>query len=479
MVERVTRPDKIVTDPVVLSSLARQGINKDYVEFVQDYSKRGVGKSPYMKTYLDLKGGSRISVISGLPMVDAYGYGHELEWRERNGVIENGNNIFHATVNNGTIRLVVLSDQPYGVKKDTECSYHAQLIINGSEVLANSIIPLVLATDPVNPNYHYNTLLSQYDTICRRRVRLIPGGYREWWLIDSHPNGRVEIRHNKTGRLKLKYGSAFDARGMPLKVKVVGDSEIIEASEFDNKVFPVQIGATLTVYPDTNAAGVDGQVGSEAVSSSWTTTVGDAGGYTNDTATNMGFFIISTSVDNEWNDLRRIIFVFDESDLAPGAVVSATQLSLYGSVKVDNLSITPDTNVYASAPASNVALVNGDFDSFGTTALSTAITYTNWKITDPFWNDFAFNAAGIVIVQAAADGDTVVKLGTRNANYDVAEELDPGNHAPNWTSELACYCNSYMTEQGAGFKPKLVITYETLKQMTASMGAKMVAGKMI
>ena len=45
--------------------------DKDYVEFIQDYAPRNLGKgrSPYAKFYRDLKSNKRFMVVSGLPMV--------------------------------------------------------------------------------------------------------------------------------------------------------------------------------------------------------------------------------------------------------------------------------------------------------------------------------------------------------------------------------------------------------------------------
>ncbi len=44
-IQKVTDPAKIVTDPVLLSALARQGVDKDYVEFYQDYAPSSGAKA--------------------------------------------------------------------------------------------------------------------------------------------------------------------------------------------------------------------------------------------------------------------------------------------------------------------------------------------------------------------------------------------------------------------------------------------------
>ncbi|MDI6815279.1 MAG: hypothetical protein QMC90_04285, partial [Dehalococcoidales bacterium] len=82
MVQKATQPSKVVTDPILLKELARQGIDEDYVEFVQDYAPRSLGKehSPYAKFYQDLKSGKRFMVVSGLPMVKVAGHRVESGW---------------------------------------------------------------------------------------------------------------------------------------------------------------------------------------------------------------------------------------------------------------------------------------------------------------------------------------------------------------------------------------------------------------
>jgi hypothetical protein len=121
----------------------------------------------------------------------------------------------------------------------------------------------------------------------------------------------------------------------------------------------------------------------------------------------------------------------------------------------DSLGIAPDLNIYSSNPASNTALVAGDFDSLGTTAFcDTPILFTNWGTG---YNDFALNASGL----AAISKTGVSKFGLRNANYDVADELDPNNHDPSWSSDTTSAVSPWYSEKGEGYQPKLVVTYTT------------------
>ncbi len=457
MITKVTDPLKIVTDSVVIGELLRQDIDNDYVEFYQDYAKRGIGKSPYMKTYRDLITGNQLSVFSGLPMVDAYGLKYDLTWREKEGVFENGNNIFHCIVKNGTIRLILLSDQPNGIKKDAECSYHAQLFVNGSEVLPKSSNPIILETDPTNENYHYNVLEWDYG-VCKRRVRIIEGRFKEWWVFPSNPNNNVRIKHNHTGSLPISLGFSQCAEGDPSKlgVVVVGDEEIIPASEFNGRLYPVEIGASLTVNPDTGTGSttVDGDTRQlEAGGETWANMYGGTGNEHTDTAnTIFSPVYIQSTTASKWLYLIRGLWTLDTSPLGASANISAATFSLMGTAsKTDNLSASPKGNIYAAAPASDNDLVNGDFTTLSSTPFSdTDITYAAW-VLDTFYNDFAFNATGI----AAISKTGITKLGGRDVDYDV------GQTEPNYVDSAASRMSSWGADKGVGKKPKLVITYTT------------------
>ena len=63
IMEKITDPLKVVTDKVVLNELVKQGIDKDYVEFHEDYS----AEHPFAKIYKDKKSDKFFQAISILP----------------------------------------------------------------------------------------------------------------------------------------------------------------------------------------------------------------------------------------------------------------------------------------------------------------------------------------------------------------------------------------------------------------------------
>ncbi len=432
-------------------------------EFSQDYASRTLGKehSPYAKFYRSLINPNKsIMVTSGLPRVSNAGFHIVPSWRTVRKDFICEENCFQATVRDGAVTLIAASDQPSGVKQGETVTWKPDLYLDGVKQRAGKV--KLLDTDPVNRNYHYNILEWDYG-FCKRRIRIIEGRFRERWVFETNPGRDVRIKHNFIGNLPIKLGSSQQGVPSPLNVIVIGNEEFISASELAQAIYPVEIGASLTAYPDAGSGNttVDGITRYNiANGTTWSDVVTHTGDFADDTGTTLyGTNIQADDVEPKWNYNHRINILLDTSGLGATAIISNGVLSFYGTAKEDNLSIAPDANIYASNPASNNALIAADYlyTAYGNTAFSTAITYANWKVADPFWNDFTLNPSGL----AAISKTGITKLAWRNANYDVAEELDSGNHTPTWSapSPRYSYFASYSADQGVGFKPQLVVTY--------------------
>lgn len=455
VIKKVTDPSKMVTDGLVLRELACQGIDKDYVEFFQDYAPRGQGKecSPYAKFYRDLKSGKKIMVVSGLPMVTATGDKIEVGWLFTKGKYYAKANLFSAVVEGKRVTLTCLGDEPDGRKQGDRITWQPQLFLDGVEQTCGEAV--LLETDPTNENYSQNVLEWDYG-ICQRRLRVIEGRIRERWIFSEDPKGEVRIKHNQEGDYRLKFG----------QFQINDDEELVprEAFElpndyFDETEYPLEVGASATYYPDADeeSTSVDGGVKHvDDAGLTWAAIRGAAGTAASDSTVETNVRIYSDELTDKWRNLMRTIFLFDTSALPDGAVISAATLSLFGVTGWDNLSITPDINIYSSNPASNIALEAGDFDSLGDTEFATAITYAGWSTTG--YNDFTLNASG----RAAISKSGVSKFGSRNANYDAA------NSAPNWSNYTDSLIRHYCAELGSGYKPKLVVTYSTVTEKSSS-----------
>lgn len=146
-------------------------------------------------------------------------------------------------------------------------------------------------------------------------------------------------------------------------------------------------------------------------------------------------------------DCRRIFLYFLTSALGAGATISAATLFLYGRAKSRVDATHPDIGI--------VEGVQGDpFDAadFGDHLLKTTLgadTYFDYDtflvdLVNPAENSKALNATGIGWINKTG----TTKLCLRN--YGDIEDLEP-----NGNNNIEIWLN----EKGAGFIPKLVITY--------------------
>ncbi len=467
VIPKVTDPLKMVTDPVLLSCLEKQNIDKDYVEFYQDYAPISLGKehSPYAKFYRDLKSGTQFMVVSGLPMVDNLGTKIIPKWSETPTTFTSQNNTFLATVQKitGAVTITAINSQSDGRKMGDILTYQPQLFLDNSEQSRSQFA--LLSIDPINSNYQGNVL--EYNSnIFTRRLRIIEGGILGSWIFDRKPNKIVRIKYNQSGNFRLRLG--------PFGIN--DDEELIRPEDFDKLSreqggYPVIIDDSSTFYPDANS--VDGRCrrAGDATHESWANKRINAGVDASPTTTTANLAISSYATTDEWEALCRGVFLFYTAALPPDANITDATFSVYGVLQLDDLGITPSLNVYSSNPASNTNIVAADFNivNWGTTAFcDTPITYANWKITDPYWNNFVLNVAGIAIISKTS----VTKLGLRESIYDA------GAATPNWSNTLSSYLGCYTSEQGTGFKPKLVVTY-TRPTHVPTLGLVSILGRQI
>ena len=213
--------------------------------------------------------------------------------------------------------------------------------------------------------------------------------------------------------------------------------------------------STLTAYPDadpeTNT--VDGRVVQSGTNVTWATLYGGAGDGGEDTLsgpnTHVGWGCGTTT--DRYSYIDRSIYLFYTAALTAAAAISSSVLSIYSSNTgwMNSESPVPNIDIYSSAPASNTALVAGDYDSLGSTSFSGPMTHTTFNASSGY-KDFTLNGSGISNI----DKTGVSKYGTQNANYDVAHV------APAWVSNNTVGFLAYYADYtGTANDPKLVVTY--------------------
>ncbi len=208
--------------------------------------------------------------------------------------------------------------------------------------------------------------------------------------------------------------------------------------------------STLTVYPGSLGSNQpdDGAVGENTGTTSWSGIIGATGNTIQHSAGGASFVNI-VAITGSYRNNNRGIYSFVTSSLTSGATISAATLSLTGDSKADSPGNAPDVNIYAATPGDPNALVAADYSQCGSTAFSTAVTYSAFA-TGFGNNDFILNSSGIANINKTGTSS----FSSRNANYDVSG-VTPANDTN--TSRMTIY-SAHGAGGGAG-SPTLVVTY--------------------
>jgi hypothetical protein len=217
------------------------------------------------------------------------------------------------------------------------------------------------------------------------------------------------------------------------------------------RMFPNIMFSSFSFYPDAHAesTSVDGTIYG-GWNATWATvrgaTSGDAA-FTSDgddAGSGLDQYVqAGTRLSAGDYNIFRGFTLFDSSSLSDSDVILATNEHIYVGSADSNDNDGKDYIVaVTSTPASNTALVAGDFDQLGTTAQSNTIDLTSMA---DGWNTFAFNATGIGNVSKTG----VSKFGFREGH-------DVENEAPVADFNLM---TGYSSEAGASTKPTLEVIY--------------------
>lgn len=178
----------------------------------------------------------------------------------------------------------------------------------------------------------------------------------------------------------------------------------------------------------------------------------DGAGNGSDAGTGGGRYVgfKSDATADTFEIFYRFIANFYTEALPDTDIISSAVVSLFGTLKLDEMGVTPNMNVYSAAPTSPTGPTNSDFATLGTTPLcDTPVTYAGYS--EAGYNNWALNATGI----AAINKTGVTSLGFRNANYDVA------NTPPTWSgdAEESSLFGRHADNTGTSEDPMLVVEH--------------------
>jgi hypothetical protein len=260
---------------------------------------------------------------------------------------------------------------------------------------------------------------------------------------------------------KGEYQSEFHSRAVFFRRVMHRWKEVSAAMEWQANSFLARRGghllvpaggATLTAYPDahTESATVDGQIGWGGLDDriNWATATGD--GNTSNSVSDDGATINCTAFQRSgtWEDFIRGYFLFDTSGISTANAVSAAVFS-FTSSQTGNGADEDTFCVVSSNPASNTALVAGDYDTHGTTDFGNIESGSGTISTDSAtYNDITLNSSG----RSAISLDSITKLGFR-------WEADRANAEPSSATSGSQIIILAADTASTSKDPKLVVTH--------------------
>lgn len=209
-------------------------------------------------------------------------------------------------------------------------------------------------------------------------------------VLDSNTSGQINdegVGSSYSGNKGIPDKSTEEATNRSGSSLAAGDVVVIAASAASDVSNP-------DADPETST--VDGMVIHSGENESYSALFAEAGTTANDSDADTAASVVSTTTTDQYSEIRKIIALFDTSAVPAGATISTATLQLYCNSK--STQMTANAVVRSSAPASNTALVAGDYDSVGTTDLSDTIAVS--AISTSAYNTWTLNASGRAAITA-------------------------------------------------------------------------------
>lgn len=206
--------------------------------------------------------------------------------------------------------------------------------------------------------------------------------------------------------------------------------------------------AAATYYPDANpeTSSVDGPVINDPVDGTWSAlrdaSVGTTAGES--TANGVVVQLVSGAGSDTWTSMARGFIGFDTS--AAGTVSDAS-ICVYVNGLLDSGSWNLNYAFYEGTPASTTALVVGDFDQAGTTALSESRAHSS--MTDETVECWDLNATGLTYLN-----------GTNSPVFVLRSTADATNTPPSWAASKNSFLQIYWADDAGTSRDPYLLTSE-------------------
>ncbi len=331
----------------------------------------------------------------------------------------------------------------------------------GEKTMSKVVVkPILLETDPINENYHNNTLEWDLGDGIFRRIRLIEGMVIEYYVITNPLKEDLSITANAEKGSKFaadRPAYACDADGKPIKITVDnGHNVSLNLSDLEGVKYPIIIDPDTT-FESTSSDGF----GPAAGKTTWEAARGAASSDSMDKTSTFGYtqvygyYITGTS----YYTVSRSYLFFDTSALSGYTVDSAT-LSVYirQAIKSDFGDWTMQVQTGTSSTYPHDPLVTSDFNY-------SLYTGNGGQLASGDMTAYQYNE--ITLTEDGEDWintDGTTKLCLRELEHDI-NNSDIGAQVTAKQNQISIY----FYEQGAGYRPTLeVVLAATAPAITAN-----------
>ena len=207
--------------------------------------------------------------------------------------------------------------------------------------------------------------------------------------------------------------------------------------------------ATFTPDASPETTSVDGLAADTSNNLTWANLLLEPGSYSPDSESTSNMGVSPSATSNQYEYYRHLFFLFDTSSIGSGQTVDSATLALWWDNQRINGSLGLSSQIYSSSPASNTAIVNGDYMAFGSTPLTDAARDMESESFD--WTE--------ITQTLNSDGrDNIDMEGITKMGLGVTAAHESGS--PTWASNETALISVRMAEYtGTSSDPLLTVTH--------------------
>lgn len=343
----------------------------------------------------------------------------------------------------------------------------------GTKKLASSKSPYINIIDPINENYYGNTIHWNYSNGITRYLRIIEGMLIEYYTIEEVPGGDILIIPHTTkdaGFVWTRPSEAWDADFEPVELAIGKNGELtLLASDIAGATLPITIDPDTTFTTSASDGYLATNLHNSDVSSdaSWNAAHDDVSAGSVYGASTKSEVIVYTRFSGGYlwqTSINRAYLFFDTSAIPDDANITSTVLQLYGVAAPTTdfgawvLILQEGMPTYPHDPLVAGDLLHSHYSGAGGT-LASGDMGSGYK-------DLTLSAEGRGWINA----EGVTKLCLREDNHDENDTKPSYGAVEEWNR-----WQWYTYEQGAGYRPKLVVTWAATAPAITADAASYVA----